>query len=60
MSALNQALLIANVNYHVGHWVAIYAAEDQGFFKEEGLRVTSMSARVFCQDRGSEKASLWQ
>ena len=37
MSALDQPLLIANVNYHVGHWVAIYAAEEQGFFKEEGL-----------------------
>src|ERR1044071_9279133 len=37
MSALNQPILIANVNYHVGHWVAIYVAEEQGFFKEEGL-----------------------
>jgi ABC-type nitrate/sulfonate/bicarbonate transport system substrate-binding protein len=37
MSTLNQPLLIANVNYHVGHWVAIYVAEEQGFFKEEGL-----------------------
>lgn len=37
MSALEQPLLIANVNYHVGHWVAIYVAEEQGLFKEEGL-----------------------
>jgi ABC-type nitrate/sulfonate/bicarbonate transport system substrate-binding protein len=37
MSVLDQSLLIANVNYHVGHWVAIYVAEEQGFFKEEGL-----------------------
>lgn len=37
MSSLDQPLLIANVNYHVGHWVAIYVAEEQGFFKEEGL-----------------------
>jgi ABC-type nitrate/sulfonate/bicarbonate transport system substrate-binding protein len=37
MSGLDQPLLIANVNYHVGHWVAIYVAEEQGFFKEEGL-----------------------
>jgi ABC-type nitrate/sulfonate/bicarbonate transport system substrate-binding protein len=37
MSILDQSLLIANVNYHVGHWVAIYVAEEQGFFKEEGL-----------------------
>jgi ABC-type nitrate/sulfonate/bicarbonate transport system substrate-binding protein len=37
MSALDQPLLVANVNYHVGHWVAIYVAEEQGFFEEEGL-----------------------
>jgi ABC-type nitrate/sulfonate/bicarbonate transport system substrate-binding protein len=37
MSTLEQPLLIANVNYHVGHWVAIYVAEEQRFFKEEGL-----------------------
>ena len=37
MSILDQNILIANVNYHVGHWVAIYVAEEQGFFKEEGL-----------------------
>ena len=37
MSTLDQPLLIANVNYHVGHWVAIYVAEEQGFFKQEGL-----------------------
>ena len=37
MSVLDQPLLIANVNYHVGHWVAIYVAEEQRFFTEEGL-----------------------
>ena len=37
MSIPEQNILIANVNYHVGHWVAIYVAEEQGFFKEEGL-----------------------
>jgi ABC-type nitrate/sulfonate/bicarbonate transport system substrate-binding protein len=37
MSVQEQNILIANVNYHVGHWVAIYVAEEQGFFKEEGL-----------------------
>jgi ABC-type nitrate/sulfonate/bicarbonate transport system substrate-binding protein len=37
MSTLDQSILIANVNYHVGHWVAIYLAEEQGFFKQEGL-----------------------
>ena len=35
MSTLDQPLLIANVNYHVGHWVAIYVAEEQGFFNEK-------------------------
>lgn len=38
MGTLDQPLLIVNVNYHVGHWVAIYVAEEQGFFKEEGLK----------------------
>src|ERR1041384_4067213 len=38
MSILQQNILIANVNYHVGHWVAVYVAEEQGFFKEEGLK----------------------
>ena len=38
MSILEQNILIANVNYHVGHWVAVYVAEEQGFFKEEGLK----------------------
>ena len=37
MSTVDQPLLIANVNYHVGHWVAIFVAEEQGFFKEEGF-----------------------
>jgi ABC-type nitrate/sulfonate/bicarbonate transport system substrate-binding protein len=37
MSTLDQPILIANVNYHVGHWVAIYVAEEQGFFGQEGL-----------------------
>ena len=27
MSILEQNILIANVNYHVGHWVAIYVAD---------------------------------
>ena len=37
MSALDQPILIANSGYHVGHLRSIQAAEDQGFFKEEGL-----------------------
>jgi ABC-type nitrate/sulfonate/bicarbonate transport system substrate-binding protein len=38
MSTLDQPLLIANSNYHVGHQVAIFVAEEQGFFREEGLK----------------------
>ncbi len=37
MSALDQPLLIANCNYHVGHQMSFRAAEEQGFFKQEGL-----------------------
>jgi sulfonate transport system substrate-binding protein len=38
MSTLDQPLLIANSNYHVGHQVAIFVAKEQGFFSEEGLK----------------------
>jgi len=38
MSILGQPLLIANVNYHVGHQVAVAVAEERGYFREEGLR----------------------
>lgn len=37
MSALDQPILIANCNYHVGHQMSVRAAEEQGFFREEGL-----------------------
>lgn len=37
MSALDQSLFVATVNYHVGHAISIRAAEDRGFFREEGL-----------------------
>ena len=37
MSALDQPLLIANCNYHVGHQMSFRAAEEQGFFRDEGL-----------------------
>ncbi len=37
MSALDQPLLIANSNYHVGHQIAIFVAEERGFFREEKL-----------------------
>src|SRR5581483_4985644 len=37
MSGLDQPLLIANSNYHVGQQTSIRVAEEQGFFREEGL-----------------------
>ena len=37
MSALDQPILIANSNYHVGHQVGIAVAKEQGFFREEGF-----------------------
>lgn len=37
MSALDQPILIANCNYHVGHQMSVRAAEEQGYFREEGL-----------------------
>lgn len=37
MSGLDQPLLIATTGYHVRHQRSIRAAEDQGFYKEEGL-----------------------
>ena len=37
MSTLDQPLLIANSNYHVGQQMAIVVADKQGFFQEEGF-----------------------
>jgi hypothetical protein len=37
MSALDQPLLIANSNHHVGHQIAVFVAEEQGFFQAEEL-----------------------
>jgi ABC-type nitrate/sulfonate/bicarbonate transport system substrate-binding protein len=37
MSAIDQPLLIANSNYHVGHQIAIFVAKERGFFREENL-----------------------
>ncbi|MGH7783677.1 MAG: ABC transporter substrate-binding protein, partial [Candidatus Binatia bacterium] len=45
MSTLDQPPLIANSNYHVGHQVAIFVAEEQGFFREEGLKTYEYDAR---------------
>src|SRR5438045_18874 len=35
MSALDQPLLIANSNYHVGHQIAVFVAKERGLFREE-------------------------
>lgn len=45
MSTLDQPLLIANSNYHVGHQVAIFVAKEQRFFNEEGLKEYDYDAR---------------
>src|SRR5918992_1208001 len=45
MSTLDQPILIANSNYHVGHQVAIFVAEEQGFFREEGINNYEYDAR---------------
>jgi ABC-type nitrate/sulfonate/bicarbonate transport system substrate-binding protein len=45
MSTLDQPVLIANSNYHVGHQVAIFVAEEHGFFREEGLTNYEYDAR---------------
>jgi ABC-type nitrate/sulfonate/bicarbonate transport system substrate-binding protein len=37
VSGLDQPLLIATTGYHVGHQRSIRAAEEQGYFQEEGL-----------------------
>src|SRR5262245_38081683 len=37
MSTLDQPILIANSNYHVGHQIAIAVAREKGYFSEEGL-----------------------
>src|SRR6266404_1751876 len=45
MSTLDQPLLIANSNYHVGHQIAIFVAKEQGFFHEEGLKEYEYDSR---------------
>jgi hypothetical protein len=37
MSGLDQPLLIANSNYHVGQQTSVRVAEEQGYYREEGL-----------------------
>ncbi len=45
MSTLDQPILIANSNYHVGHQVAMAVAQEQGFFKEEALQQYDYDSR---------------
>jgi ABC-type nitrate/sulfonate/bicarbonate transport system substrate-binding protein len=45
MSTLDQPILIANSNYHVGHQIAIFVAKEQGFFSEEGLKEFDYDSR---------------
>jgi ABC-type nitrate/sulfonate/bicarbonate transport system substrate-binding protein len=37
LSSSDQALLVANSNYHVGQQIAVRVAEEQGYFREEGF-----------------------
>jgi ABC-type nitrate/sulfonate/bicarbonate transport system substrate-binding protein len=37
MSGLDQPLLLANSNYHVGHQLSVRIAEERGYFEEEGF-----------------------
>lgn len=37
MSTLDQPMLVATMGYHVGHTVSVYVAQEQGFFRDEGL-----------------------
>src|SRR5262245_1025747 len=45
MSTLDQPILIANSNYHVGHQIAIAVAKEQGFFSGEGLKEYEYDSR---------------
>ena len=45
MSTLDQPILIANSNYHVGHQVAIAVAKEQNYFSEEGLKQFDYDSR---------------
>jgi hypothetical protein len=45
MSTLDQPILIANSNYHVGHQVAIFVAKEQGYFSQEGLEEYDYDSR---------------
>jgi hypothetical protein len=46
MSTLDQPPLIANSNYHVRHQVAIFVAEEQGFFRDQDSNNTNTTLAV--------------
>jgi hypothetical protein len=67
MSTLDQPILIANSNYHVGHQVAIFVAKEQGYFTQEGLKEydydlknMTMIHRVSFPGRSSAKDWPWR
>lgn len=45
MSTLDQPILIANSNYHVGHQVAMAVAKEKGYFSQEGLKEYEYDSR---------------
>jgi ABC-type nitrate/sulfonate/bicarbonate transport system substrate-binding protein len=45
MSTLDQPILIANSNYHVGHQVAMAIAKEKGYFSQEGLKEYEYDSR---------------
>lgn len=53
MSGLDQPIVIANSCYHVGHERSVRVAEEQGFFKEEGLE-------RYVIDRGGLIPAEWE
>jgi hypothetical protein len=61
MSTSDQCLLIANSNYHVGQQVAVYVAQEQGYFQEEGLDKFDYDGRGLIRRSWRDKASvrLW-
>ena len=60
MSTLDQPILIANSNYHVGHQVAIFVAIEQGFFNEEGLKEYEYDARGLIPGPVERDGLEWQ
>lgn len=53
MSGLDQPLVIANSCYHVGHERSVKVADEQGFFREEGLK-------RYVIDRGGLVPAEWE